>query len=212
MGNHLVPSQLNIFAQCMPDGSKPASRMGSSSSLSGMSGYNLRFFGDQHQQVEFGAETRVAFEAVMKASIMCTRIQKSMVSEETIMKQDRSPVTVADYASQALIIDILSSYFPYPIVAEEDAQALQRQPELRARVLEHVKTVRPEMTEAALLAAIERGNTASAQNARLWWTLDPIDGTLGFLRGGQYVNPNHFFFLILFFLIIFSHHFFNLIF
>jgi len=37
----------------------------------------------------------------------------------------------------------------------------------------------------ALLKAIDRGNHAGGRSGRMW-TLDPIDGTKGFLRGGQY--------------------------
>ncbi|KAI0246043.1 hypothetical protein BJV78DRAFT_1277315 [Lactifluus subvellereus] len=37
----------------------------------------------------------------------------------------------------------------------------------------------------ALLEAIDRGGYAGGRSGRMW-TLDPIDGTKGFLRGGQY--------------------------
>jgi 3'-phosphoadenosine 5'-phosphosulfate (PAPS) 3'-phosphatase len=33
---------------------------------------------------------------------------------------------------------------------------------------------------------IEQGYNKSAAGANRWWTLDPIDGTQGFLRRGQY--------------------------
>ena len=36
-----------------------------------------------------------------------------------------------------------------------------------------------------ILAAIDRGQHAGGAAGR-FWTLDPIDGTKGFLRGGQY--------------------------
>ncbi|NNM00362.1 MAG: 3'(2'),5'-bisphosphate nucleotidase, partial [Gammaproteobacteria bacterium] len=46
------------------------------------------------------------------------------------------------------------------------------------------RTVWPEASPEAVLAAIDRGDHDATANA--YWTLDPVDGTKGFLRGGQY--------------------------
>src|SRR5262249_34382762 len=46
------------------------------------------------------------------------------------------------------------------------------------------RTVWPDATAEATLAAIDVG--AAAPNAEGFWTLDPIDGTKGFIRGQQY--------------------------
>lgn len=43
----------------------------------------------------------------------------------------------------------------------------------------------PRKTEEDWLAAIDRGNSEGGPSGR-HWALDPIDGTKGFLRGGQY--------------------------
>jgi 3'-phosphoadenosine 5'-phosphosulfate (PAPS) 3'-phosphatase len=176
----------SMFARCMPN-APPSYQLDVSTS----DGVGLTQFlgGQDSDALEFAAEKRAALEVVVKVCQMCRRIQKSLVSEETVQKKDRSPVTVADYAAQAVIVDQLttSTHFKaYPIIAEEDSQVLAREKGLRQRVLRYVQEVIPEMTEQRLLDAIEKGNCSSAGDAQVWWTLDPIDGTLGFLRCGQY--------------------------
>ena len=124
----------------------------------------------------------VALQAVTSASIICRQIQSQLVSEDSITKKDKSPVTIADYASQALICRILQEQFPdIPVVGEEDAGSLQNQ-ENKA-LLDKIKTFLKGWDEQQIIDAIEVGN---GEPADLFWTLDPIDGTKGFLRGEQY--------------------------
>jgi 3'(2'), 5'-bisphosphate nucleotidase len=96
-------------------------------------------------------------------------------------------VTVADFGSQALICRTLAEALPDdPVVAEEDSADLRR-PEheaLLAHVLERVRAIRSEADRESLYRWIDRGG-ARGYSPR-FWTLDPIDGTKGFLRGGQY--------------------------
>ncbi len=123
-----------------------------------------------------------ALQGVRAASLICHSVQSQLVSEDSLAKKDRSPVTVADYASQALICATLKQHFPrIPIVGEENADAL-RLPE-NAALLQKVNRFLPEMSEEEILAAIDMGN---ADGGDLFWTLDPIDGTKGFLRGEHY--------------------------
>jgi 3'(2'), 5'-bisphosphate nucleotidase len=104
----------------------------------------------------------------------------------TLEKTDQSPVTVADFGSQALIQRKISTTFPgATFVSEEDSIAL-RQPENRP-LLENLTTlvnrVRPATTNQ-ILDWLEWGK--AKKNADYFWTLDPIDGTRGFIRGDQY--------------------------
>ena len=70
-------------------------------------------------------EAQFALEAVRAAAELCRQIQSEMVSP-AITKSDQSPVTVADFASQALIGQRLMTHFPgEPLVAEEDSQTLR---------------------------------------------------------------------------------------
>jgi 3'(2'), 5'-bisphosphate nucleotidase len=104
-------------------------------------------------------------------------------------KDDRSPVTVADFASQALVGYLLGEAFPNdPLVAEEDSTTLRSTEEHSTleQVTKFVAWFTPEarpVTTEMVCAWIDRGN---AQPSPRFWTLDPIDGTKGFLRGDQY--------------------------
>lgn len=133
-------------------------------------------------------ERQVAIEAVMLASRLCRGVRETLVSDETLAKKDKSPVTVADYGAQALVSAALAEAFPHdPLVGEEDAADLRsaENAELREKVVVAVAQVSPDLSEAQILAAIDRGNYAGGGSGR-HWTLDPIDGTKGFLRNEQY--------------------------
>jgi 3'(2'), 5'-bisphosphate nucleotidase len=130
----------------------------------------------------------VAIDAVVRASRLCRSVRETLVSAETEAKKDKSPVTVADYGAQALVSAALSEAFPDdPLVGEEDAVSLRADDnaELRAKVTAAVARVAPELTETRILEAIDRGSHAGGARGR-HWTLDPIDGTKGFLRNEQY--------------------------
>jgi 3'(2'), 5'-bisphosphate nucleotidase len=130
-------------------------------------------------------EKQVAIEAAIAAAKLCEQVRQS-IAPDAIEKQDKSPVTVADYGSQALICRALASAFPNdPVVGEEDAADL-RTPELdgpRRQVTDYVKALAPEATPESVMDWIDHGNGQASQR---FWTLDPIDGTKGFLRQDQY--------------------------
>ncbi len=136
----------------------------------------------------YARERRAAVEAVVQACRLCRQVRSAMVTADTLAKKDRSPVTVADFGAQAVVNHLLAAAFPHdPIVGEEDAAALRTEANsgLRGRVLEHVQAVLPGVGEPDVLAAIDRGGAVGGRDGR-FWTLDPIDGTKGFLRGEQY--------------------------
>jgi 3'(2'), 5'-bisphosphate nucleotidase len=136
--------------------------------------------------VTYNEEKRVAVEAVTQAAALCRAVQLEMTSVEALEKDDRSPVTIADLGSQALICHRLAERFPNDvIVAEEDAGDL-RQPENNlqlAQVTQYVSRFQLGTTPERVCAWIDRGNGRVAER---FWTLDPIDGTKGFLRDDQY--------------------------
>lgn len=129
---------------------------------------------------------QTALEAVCRAAGLCETVAAGLTGEDTVRKDDRSPVTVADFGSQALIIQTLQSHFPdVPVVAEEDSQTLRKDPDLLKRVINAVQRVDPSLSEENILSHIDAGQgRVDFQGA--YWTLDPIDGTKGFLRGDQY--------------------------
>lgn len=136
--------------------------------------------------MEFTREKQVAIKAVSQAAQLCRLVQAGMVTVDSLQKQDKSPVTVADFGAQALVCRQLLLNFPQdPIVAEEDSAALQA-PENQsklAQVTRYVQQCQPEAESKSICHWIDAGNGTVAER---FWTLDPIDGTKGFLRNGQY--------------------------
>lgn len=128
-------------------------------------------------------ELRFAVEVVRQASLLVRTIQREMVSP-ALAKQDRSPVTVADFAAQALVACRLGEAFPNALlVGEENSASLKTSPETLAQVTHFVSRLVPHATPESICTWIDRGDQDPASR---FWVLDPVDGTKGFLRGGQY--------------------------
>ena len=137
-------------------------------------------FGPYRSEVEF------VLQAVRTAAGLSRRIQGEMVSP-AMEKSDRSPVTVADFASQAIIARMLQEAFPDdPLVAEEDSTELRVPAQAKAlsAVTSYVSSLHPEAHQGLVCHWIDHG---SGEPGVRFWVLDPIDGTKGFLRGDQYV-------------------------
>lgn len=131
-------------------------------------------------------ELAAGIDAVALAARVCQSVQ-SQITQDAIEKKDKSPVTVADFASQAVVCRALAAAFPNdPIVGEEDAAALREpdQQPFRDRVKAELAKVGISGDEAAICGWIDRGGHDAAGGR--YWTLDPIDGTKGFLRSEQY--------------------------
>jgi len=130
-------------------------------------------------------ELEFTIHAVRQASLLVKQVQAEMVSA-ALTKDDRSPVTVADFAAQALVGYLLDETFPMDaMIGEEDSSVLQTpgERETLAKISYFVGQYAPGATPERVCQWIDRG---SAQSADRYWTLDPIDGTKGFLRGDQY--------------------------
>ncbi len=130
-------------------------------------------------------EIQFAVHAVRQACSLVKQVQAEMVSP-ALTKDDRSPVTVADFAAQALVGYLLDENFPDdPMVGEEDSTVLQGSEERLTleRITGFVSGYAADASPERVCQWIDRG---SAETAPRFWTLDPIDGTKGFLRGDQY--------------------------
>ena len=129
----------------------------------------------------------VALRAVLDAARACRRVQAG-IAHQPLTKGDRSPVTVADFAAQAIVSMRLAEVAPdIPLMGEEDTTALRASSEAsrRARICKVVAEVTGVDDEDRILAAIDRGVHPGGPTGR-HWTLDPVDGTKGFLRGEQF--------------------------
>jgi 3'(2'), 5'-bisphosphate nucleotidase len=127
-------------------------------------------------------DARVAVRAVNDAM----RLARSLEGRtQASTKSDTSPITVADLAIQALVAERLANAFPKePLIAEEDAALLRTEPDLSRQVVQVVRQIIRDATVERVVAWI--GDGGSGPGSR-FWTLDPIDGTKGFLHGRQYV-------------------------
>ena len=133
----------------------------------------------------YSQELSIAVAAVRRAAEVCRNVQRAIPA--AMQKQDKSPVTIADFASQAVICRALGEAFPNdPVIGEEDSAELRlpvNQPSLDQVQSELSRIGLPASAEE-ICGWIDRGG-ASSFGPR-FWTLDPIDGTKGFLRGEQY--------------------------
>lgn len=130
-----------------------------------------------------------AEEAVALASLVCRRVQAELDRVRAITKDDKSPVTVADFASQAVVSRTLTRRLGHVVLVGEESSSFLRDPAHAAHLEAAVEAARaawPEVTGSALLDAIDHGGTRDVPASRTFWTLDPVDGTKGFLRGQQY--------------------------
>lgn len=139
------------------------------------------------------AELDFAVETVRSAVRICRQVQGE-ITPGRWDKGDRTPVTVADLAVQAVVSGALAARFPDdPMMAEEESSEL-RSPawaDLLASVTDHVRQVCPERAGSApidsstVLDWIDRGQQ-QIDPLKRYWVLDPVDGTKGFLRKEQY--------------------------
>ncbi|KAF3011224.1 hypothetical protein E8E13_011632 [Curvularia kusanoi] len=108
----------------------------------------------------YAAELSVALSAVHNASILTKSVLRSLknnVSAET--KADSSPVTIADFAAQALLISAIHAVFPEDgFLGEESADALRDNAPLTDRVWELVLRAKALYADRSRSGAAQGGN------------------------------------------------------
>jgi len=135
---------------------------------------------------ENSLEMSIALQAVRMASRLCQKVRGDLAEGGSIQKIDRSPVTIADYGSQAIICKSIKEAFPDDIVvAEEDSVELRKpvHSNILRRLTRYIQDFYPDASSDEVCSWIDF-SSHSIKNR--FWTLDPIDGTKGFLRGDQY--------------------------
>src|SRR3954465_1015428 len=106
-------------------------------------------------------EQEVAIRAVREAAGLCRTVRRQ-IAPDVLDKADLSPVTVADFGSQALICRALAEAFPAdPVIAEEDAADLPRpgREGLLVEVLKHVRVAHPGAGPDDVCRWIDHGGT-----------------------------------------------------
>lgn len=160
-----------------------------------------------------GPETRFAIELIRAGSELARRVRTEAFIK-SIIKEDRSPVTFADMGIQALAGAILEKYLPGAVlVAEEDTTCLRNpegaedlkkitglvhsffpcaRPDEVCQWIDKGRTKPNSPSKDSKVNGTRPGSLQSKEKkgqdkpSKSFWTLDPIDGTKGFLRGGQY--------------------------
>jgi 3'(2'), 5'-bisphosphate nucleotidase/inositol polyphosphate 1-phosphatase len=141
-----------------------------------------------------------ALSSITLASTLAATAAKDRDRLASALKDDRSPVTVADLAVQALLtlsLRALGDKHIDRLVAEESGASLDGDGgELIARevlgLLEEALASTPlasatPKTTNDLRVILDGGAfEPTANEPHPYWCLDPIDGTKGFLRGGQF--------------------------
>lgn len=128
-----------------------------------------------------------ALNAVAEACRVARAVQQGTHARLELRKADASPVTIADFAAQAIVGRRLEEATGTLLMLGEESSASLREPAQQALlegIVEAVRAVWPEADAATVLEAIDLG--AHDASGEAYWTLDPVDGTKGFLRGGQY--------------------------
>ena len=141
----------------------------------------------------YAKELKVAELAVERAAALTSLVFRDLVNKaSTVTKEDKSPVTVADFGAQAIVNACLRQVCPdIPIVGEEDSADLRKDDNLKSKVWALVKETLTDVDVGdikdadQMLDCIDLGTYGGGPKG-LQWALDPIDGTKGFLRGGQY--------------------------
>ncbi len=129
----------------------------------------------------------VAQDAARRAATICRRVQDDLVPQGLAAKTGDEPVTIADYASQAVIHrQILRAFPDHSLLSEESSEHLRgaSSDALRGRVVDLVSgALDAKAGFDELCGWIDHRGDATH---RFRWTVDPIDGTKGFLRREQY--------------------------
>ncbi|KAF7591330.1 hypothetical protein BBP40_001654 [Aspergillus hancockii] len=145
----------------------------------------------------YSKELEIACLTVQRATLLTKKVLEA-VDKGALDKSDSSPVTIADFASQALIIGAIHRAFPDDdIVGEEDSNALRQNEDLLERTWELVSSTHldDEQSEALLsspstkeemLDLIDLGARGTCSRESRSWVLDPVDGTATFINGQQY--------------------------
>ncbi|MGI9427819.1 MAG: 3'(2'),5'-bisphosphate nucleotidase [Bythopirellula sp.] len=131
------------------------------------------------------SKVRFAIAAVREAAQLAGHVQNEMIGD-ALAKDDKSPVTVADFAAQAIIGKRLAETFPeIGFVGEESADTLRTDAGRATleQITHFVRRLEPSATDQQVCDWIDRGAGEATDE---FWTLDPVDGTKGFLRGDHY--------------------------
>ena len=116
-----------------------------------------------------------------------TQLVRTHAPSRPALKAGAEPVTLADYGAQAILgRALLKSYPDDGVFAEESAAQFLAlvSPDDRAWVATVVSSILGELvSEADLVRWLDHGQERTTERM---WTVDPVDGTRGFIAGRRY--------------------------
>src|SRR6266540_1243229 len=142
--------------------------------------------------MKYSPETQTAITAVTEASILCQNVRDEWGDSYQRQKPDvgNSPVTVADFGAQALINAGVQNNFPGDNIIAEETSTLLR-PYLgdgyKGSILEAITRHVGQFHSASpnnVLDWIDLGDSEGGRGRH--WSVDPVDGTKGYLLDEQY--------------------------
>ncbi|KAK6852449.1 3'-5'-bisphosphate nucleotidase [Apiospora arundinis] len=145
----------------------------------------------------YAKELRTAFAVIRQAA----KLSQAVISAEdkgVIEKDDLSPVTVADFAIQALLTATIHGAFPNDrFVGEETSADLRANPVLLERVWALLRRLDDDVAQGSckipespdqaceMIDWCGSGVPGGPESGRVW-VFDPIDGTKTFVQGQAY--------------------------
>lgn len=152
----------------------------------------------------YSNELKIAFETIQQAAKLSQFVLSEAEKDDShdlgvVSKDDLSPVTIADFAIQALLTSTLHAHFPGDrFVGEESAGQLRANPVLLDRVqaaLHHIQSqvqdeaeslVRFPSSPEEMCTMIDWCGTGTPDVGGRIWVFDPIDGTENFVKNLVY--------------------------
>jgi len=119
--------------------------------------------------MKYESERRAAIESVIQACKLAQKVQSAHFAGGVIGKEDGSPVTVADFAAQAVVsVHLMASFPDDPLVSEEDSGELRKKENGRLKnvVLDYVQQINPKVSDDQVLEAIDRGSSQGGPKGR----------------------------------------------
>lgn len=129
---------------------------------------------------KYGEELRAVLPAVLNAGRLCIEFRASE-DFAAMLKADASPVTIADVCSQVLLVEAIQRVFPADLIfAEENADSVQEG--MAEKIGFWLKADR----DWTRYLKQEQQPVGEHSGVARFWTVDPIDGTKGYVRGNQF--------------------------
>ncbi len=132
-------------------------------------------------------EVEFALDFAMMAGSLASQIERE-TKIKSLTKTDLSPVTTADFAVQALAGCLLRKVFPEDVLVGEESAAMLAEVDNNNSLTEITHFLGRYLPEATPRLTCDWINHGTATPGERFWTLDPIDGTKGFIRGHQYAT------------------------